>query len=659
MGEPALKIEWSEPELMAWRPREDINISEWSEKNRVLSSETSEERGPFRMRRVPYMAPIMDAALDPTIETICFMKPAQIAYTTCLENIVGYYSTEETTPIMFVLADEDTAQYISTRRLAQLFRESPNLEYYYKNGSFKTSEITLPNGSYIAMGWASSVAKLGSRPIRILLLDEIDKPGYYLTTKEADPISLARERTETFYNRKIFMGSTPTLDTGNIAVEMDGCDVVYDWHVPCPACGVFQPLRWSSEHAAGFDDGQYRGGDGEYHPLGHVKWEGGRDATPEQIEAAGYECGSCGALWSTVEKNLAVERGKMVARDPIEHRPTKVGFHINRIYSLLGKSGDISKLVADFLACKRAGDPKRMQGFVNSTLAEPWTQAVLKTTEAEILRARVDLKPQTVPVDAIALTAGIDPQKYGFWFTVRAWAKDFRSWLIHYGFLTSWEEVESLLFATEYPRADGKGHPLRIWRAGIDTGGTQFDNDPSMTQQAYAFARENGSGRGCQVRACKGSSRPLTRKVSNPTVLDSYPSGKPIPGGLALYRIDTDSVKDQFFYRLNQAQEAGPHSAFLHKKVGVDYARQILAEEKRLNEKGVQEWVRIRPDNHLLDCECLAMIVADPEWPGGGINVLAEHVRRTVAKQQATIERKKKKQEPRSFYERPGWLNDR
>ncbi len=34
--------------------------------------------------------------------------------------------------------------------------------------------------------------------------------------KEADPVSLAIERTKTFFNRKIFMASTPTLKTGPI-----------------------------------------------------------------------------------------------------------------------------------------------------------------------------------------------------------------------------------------------------------------------------------------------------------------------------------------------------------------------------------------------------------------------------------------------------------
>jgi hypothetical protein len=50
----------------------------------------------------------MDATLDPNIEIIVFCKPAQIAGTTAMENVVGYFSTSEHTPIIFVLADTDT-----------------------------------------------------------------------------------------------------------------------------------------------------------------------------------------------------------------------------------------------------------------------------------------------------------------------------------------------------------------------------------------------------------------------------------------------------------------------------------------------------------------------------------------------------------------------
>src|SRR3990172_8993013 len=100
MPQTAVNI-WREYERELWAPKTELTVSQWSEQVRVLSS-TSEERGPFRLRRVPYMQPVMDAFDDPEVEIIVMCKPAQIAYTTVLENIIGKSSTEETNSVLLV-----------------------------------------------------------------------------------------------------------------------------------------------------------------------------------------------------------------------------------------------------------------------------------------------------------------------------------------------------------------------------------------------------------------------------------------------------------------------------------------------------------------------------------------------------------------------------
>jgi phage terminase large subunit GpA-like protein len=257
---------------------------------------------------------------------------------------------------------------------------------------------------------------------------------------------------------------------------------------------------------------------------------------------------------------------------------------------------------------------------INSWFAEPWVQRIHTSTDSEILKAKVDdLEPQTVPEEAVALTCGIDCQKYGFWFVVRAWARDMTSWLIHYGQLSTWEDLEMLLFDTVYP---GNGKPHRIWRAAIDTGGGGVDEGMTMTEAAYWWIRSNGMGRGCRIWGTKGSSQPLSGKLRVGQTLDKTPSGKVLPGGLQLIMIDTDQMKDAYHYRLGQAISRLPQAGYLHRDVGLDYVSHILAEEKRKDRRGREQWVQIKRDNHLLDCELLAMACAEPEWPGGGVNLI-------------------------------------
>ena len=187
--------------------------------------------------------------------------------------------------------------------------------------------------------------------------------------------------------------------------------------------------------------------------------------------------------------------------------------------------------------------------------------------------------------------------------------------------MATWDDVGHLLFDTYYPIEDKK-YSTPIWRAAIDTGGgkVQSDWDPSMTEQAYWWIRKN-MGRGCLIWGTKGSARELTGKVSTGKFLDRMPSGKPIEGGLQLVILDTDKLKDQYHYRLQQAIEGEDQAAYLHKDTEETYARHIMAEEKQLDDKGLQTWVQIRPDNHLFDCEVLNMAVSDPEWIGGGVNL--------------------------------------
>jgi terminase, large subunit len=615
----------SEQELLASALPEDLTISEWAEKYRVLV-EPAEEKGPLRLHRTPYLVPILDLAANRSVETIVVCKSAQIAGTEAMISIIGHYAHQHPCPIMLIMADQDTAEYMSRERVQKMFRSSPDLSRLVVEESFNRSEITLANGAYIALGWASSVAKLASRPMRVVVFDEIDKPGYMLASEESSPISLGIQRTETFYNRMILMLSTPTTETGNVWKHLNSCDVIYDFHVPCPACGVFQPLRWSREFSTGFIEHQYRDQAGQLRDIGQVVWEGGRKATADQIAAAGYQCGSCGAVWSAQEKNAAVIKGQMVARDDPIGLVRKVGFHINRLYSLLGRSGDIPKLVMDWLSSFQ--DPKERQAFVNSALAEPWAQKIQASTEGQILKARCNLPPHTVPLEAVALTCGIDCQKYGFWFTVRAWARDYSSWLIHYGHLATFEDVEDLLFGSIYPGEDSTEH--QIWRAALDSGGGDTDEGLTMTEQVYFWVRDHAVGRTCRVWATKGSSNPIPGAVAKyGETRDKTPSGKPLRGGLQLVLIDTGQLKDTLFVRLENAADGGTFQpAYLHSEVGQDYANQITAEEKRRDRRGKIEWVRIRRDNHLLDSEILAAALADPTWPGGGINLFRNNVQR-------------------------------
>jgi len=121
----------------------------------------------------------------------------------------------------------------------------------------------------------------------------------------------------------------------------------------------------------------------------------------------------------------------------------------------------------------------------------------------------------------------------------------------------------------------------------------------------------------------KGSPRTMVDRIKVGQVRDKAPSGKKIPGGIRIISIDTGAFKDLYHFRLGKTidEGGGPMAAHLHSKTGEDYARQITAEEKRIVDDE-EIWIQIKDDNHYLDCEVLNMACVEPEWPGGGVNLV-------------------------------------
>lgn len=649
MTEAAENIIWSERELDAAKPPEDILPSEWMEQNISLDP-TSEIKGLYSFDYVPPLRAVVDACKEVEIEgfyykfieEIVFCKPAQYGGTVGLVGIGLYFTKQEGASVMFTLADKSTSEYVKKSRYQYAIDNNDEIEKLVSSST--KNEIYFYNGGYTVFSWAGSVTMLGARSTRINISDEVDKDGYGRASKEASRLSLQGERGISFEDALRLITSTPTDDKGNVTVELNSCEIIFDWHVPCPFCGQNQPIRWSKDHAYGFKDGMYRGDDNKMHLLGQVVWQGGHEASIDQIKkTARYKCGDCDELWTNLKKNEAVRKGKMVGRTKPTGHETKVGFHVNRIYSVL-KAGDLHRLVRAWIDVY--DNYGKRQGFINSTLAEPWVQVLVKKTDAQILSARCSLPPQIVPEDAVALTMFIDNQKYEKWYTIRAWSRESDSWLIDYNRVASFNDLENIIFDMTFP-VENSSDRLGFWRIAIDTGGGKKHIDASMTEEVYLWIIEMAD-KGVQIFAAKGSSRPISEgilKIGKPLL--KTPTGKSIPDGLPIISLDTNKLKDRFHARLKNAIEQKPRAAYLHKDTNLIYAAQIASEHKVTNRKGVSSWeVQGGADNHLLDCECGCMAMADILWPGMGINLITE-ARYETDEEQVIIKPKKQQRRKR------------
>ena len=147
----------------------------------------------------------MDAANDPTKPDVYVMTSAQVGKTEILNNLVGYYVDQDPAPMLVMQPTLEMGQAWSKDRLAPMLRDTPQLKGKVKDPRTRDSGNTLLHktfpGGHITIAGANSPAGLASRPIRAVLADEIDR--YPVSAgAEGDPLSLARKRSTTFWNRK-------------------------------------------------------------------------------------------------------------------------------------------------------------------------------------------------------------------------------------------------------------------------------------------------------------------------------------------------------------------------------------------------------------------------------------------------------------------------
>ena len=171
-------------------PPENLSVSEWAEKYRILDAQASAAPGPWRNDRTPYLNEIMDELCSYETEEIIFCKCTQVGGSEALLNMLGYIVQQDPSPAMVVYPSDKLGESISENRIKPMLKGSPALRRLFKE--FRSQKLELQfDGMYLTISGANSPSSLASKAVKYLFLDEVDKyPG--ASKKEADPVSLAR-----------------------------------------------------------------------------------------------------------------------------------------------------------------------------------------------------------------------------------------------------------------------------------------------------------------------------------------------------------------------------------------------------------------------------------------------------------------------------------
>lgn len=501
--------------LSVLKPPPKMTLSEWADHYRILSPEASAEPGRWRTSKAPYQREIMDAIGDHKSHKIIIMSAAQIGKTDAfILNTLGYYMDYSPAPIMVMQPTLDMGQTFSKDRLAPMLRDTPRLTDKVDTKSRYAGNTILKKnfpGGHVTIVGANSASSLASRPIKVLLADEVDRYPASAGT-EGDPLSLAQKRQTTFWDKKTVMVSTPVIkDQSRIEKEFNH-STREEWNVPCPECGHYQPLVWEG---VVFD---------KDNPQGEVR----------------YRCERCGVLSTERQWKDQSINGKFVPENPdAEAR----GFHLNTLASTFCGWNEI---VQKFIIAKEQldqGNPEGMKVWVNTELGEPWEEQGEHVDETELFNRR-EIYDAEVPEDVLVLTAGVDVQDDRFEVEVVGWGVGKESWGIRYQKIFGdmlkdqvWEDLDNFLLST-FHKKDGTA--LRIIAACIDSGGHHTD-------QVYRFTKKRYERR---VFAIKGKGGAEVPYIRNPTTSNRVKT--------PLFIIGVDAGKSMLYQRL-KVESKGPN----------------------------------------------------------------------------------------------------
>lgn len=455
--------------------------SQWADRYRMLSAESSAEPGRWHTDKAPYQREIMDAIGDAHIRRVVIMCAAQLGKTELLLNILGYFMAYAPAPILVMQPTLDMGQTFSKDRLAPMIRDTPVLRGLVDVKSRYAGNTILKKnfpGGHITIVGANSATGLASRPIKVLLADEVDRyPGSAGT--EGDPLSLAQKRQTTFWDKKTVMVSTPVIK-GHSRIETEyNQSTREEWNVPCPECGHYQPFVWANLI---FDP----------------------DDLQKEIV---YKCERCGCVANEYRWKQQSQQGRFVAENPgAETR----GFHLNTLASTFCGWKEI---VQKFIVAKEQldqGNPEGMKVWVNTELGETWEERGEQVEDTELFNRR-EIYDAVVPEEVLVLTAGVDVQDDRFEVEIVGWGVGKESWGIRYQKIYGdmlkeqvWEDLDAFL-QTVWCKKDGTA--LRIISCCIDSGGHHTD-------QVYRFTKERYE-RG--VWAIKGKGGAEVPYIRNPT----------------------------------------------------------------------------------------------------------------------------------------------
>ena len=585
--------------VRGFRPPEDLTVSEWADRYRRLSPESSAEAGPWRTSRTPYLKEPMDAFTDDRVRRIVIVAGSQIGKTECELNCLAYIMDQDPGTVLFVQPTLEDAKKFSKLRVEPMVRDCKRLSRKVHNvergqkGSKTVLQKSFPGGMLMMVG-SNAPSALASTPARYIIGDERDRWAVS-AGREGDPWKLAEARQTTFYNAKSIEVSTPTVKGASNIETAYAAGTMERWVTRCPHCG-----EW---HDIVFDDIRF-------------KYESDRvngERVYRLTEPPVWVCPSCGCISTEREMREAPSRWKADNPGALEQNRTR-SFWLNAFCS---PWTPWSRVCLDFLSAK--DDPARLQVVYNTLFGRLWEDRGDLVGEDEMLARREDYgtRPDGTPVElpdgALVVTVGVDVQDSRLEYEVVGHGRWGETWGVEKGVIMGRPDSDEV-----WQRLDGVVD--HVWRyrdgRGVRASVTCVDSGGHYTQEVYERCRARQPKRVFAIKGKGGESIPYTSVPTQVNIRDRRRK-------CWLYTVGVDAGKAEIMAAL-KVQEPGPKYCHFPRGSGYDetFFAGLLSERLVLSTTPTGNrwrWEKIpgHERNEALDCRnyaIAALRILNPDW---------------------------------------------
>lgn len=551
-----------------FRPPPRLLPSEWANTRRQLSPEASAEPGQWRNARAPHLVMPMDALspYHPAEQVVCLFS-SQSGKTEVVLNVIGFGIEMDPGPMLAIQPNvSPMGEAFSKDRISPMLRDTPSLRALVGDPTTRNASSTVTHkkfpGGHLTIAGANSPAGLASRPIRYLFGDELDR---WETTREGNPLLLARKRLQTFRVRgrsKELLVSSPTFDDIGISVEYGNCTQQWERHLVCTACNATQ-----------------------YPRLEHF--------TP----TAEYVCEHCGHTHpAAVQDRLKLHGEWVCVKDEGLQR---IGFKMNQWSSPFARWQDT---LAEWAA---AEDPADKQVVTNTVFAEGW-RGEGEQADPGVLRQREEAWVQDVPDGVRLITMGCDVQGDRLEVEAVGWGAGWESWSLGYEVLpgepesdAAWEALRDF-WLTPWDTTYG---PMRAAALAVDSS--------AFTKHVYAWVKLMRTPTIFPVKGVGGAGR-------EPVLMDRRARAKRTARrmirGAPPEPLGVDEIKSMVYRSLARPIVSGTACSHFPAGRSDEYYAQLTGERlmavRRRGQRARRVWMQQHAAVEALDCRVYAWAAA-------------------------------------------------